>query len=116
MGTTPEKNERTIMAWVYLFVAGLFEIAWALGLKYSHGLTRLWPSVLTLALMGASFLLLSIAMRQLPLGTAYAVWTGIGAVGTTILGMILLGESASVARLLCITLIVSGIVGLKMAR
>lgn len=101
------------MAWIVLFVAGLFEVAWAVGLKYTHGFTRLLPSLLTLALMGVSFLLLSWAMRSLPLGTAYAVWTGIGTVGTAAVGILLLGEPATLWRLACIALIVGGIVGLK---
>lgn len=104
------------MAWVYLLVAGLLEVAWAVGLKYSHGLTRLWPTVATFALMGMSFFLLSTAMKQLPLGTAYAVWTGIGAVGTAVLGMALFGEPATAARLLCIALIVAGIAGLNLVK
>ena len=102
------------MAWVILVLAGLFEIGWAVGLKYSEGFTRLWPSVATLVSMIVSLALLGAALRTLPLGTAYAVWTGIGTVGSVILGMALFGESASVARLLCIGLIVTGIVGLKL--
>lgn len=101
------------MAWVYLFIAGLFEIAWAVGLKYSAGFTKLVPSVVTLILMIASFYFLSISVKSIPIGTGYAVWTGIGAVGTTILGMILFGESKELIRILCIMLIVIGIVGLK---
>ena len=102
------------MAWVILVLAGLFEIGWAVGLKYTEGFTRLWPSVATLVSMIVSLALLGAALRTLPLGTAYAVWTGIGTVGSVILGMALFGESASVARLLCIGLIVTGIVGLKL--
>jgi quaternary ammonium compound-resistance protein SugE len=102
------------MAWMYLFAAGLLEVAWAVGLKYTHGFTRLWPSVFTVVSMAASVGLLGIALRQLPLGTAYAVWTGIGTVGTAIAGMLLLGEPAGALRLLCIALIVAGIFGLKL--
>jgi quaternary ammonium compound-resistance protein SugE len=102
------------MAWFTLFVAGLMEIAWAIGLKYTEGFTRLVPSVLTLASMAASMALLGLALKTLPIGTAYAVWTGIGAVGTAFLGIWLFGEPATAMRLLCIGLIVSGIVGLKL--
>ena len=102
------------MAWFTLFVAGLMEIAWAIGLKYTEGFTRLVPSVLTLASMAASMALLGLALKTLPIGTAYAVWTGIGAVGTAILGIMLFGDPATVMRLACIGLIVSGIVGLKL--
>jgi quaternary ammonium compound-resistance protein SugE len=102
------------MAWWLLLVAGLLEIVWAIGLKYTEGFTRLWPSVVTVAAMAASVLLLAIAMRSLPVGTAYAVWTGIGAVGTVILGIALFGEPATAVRLLCIALIVAGIAGLKL--
>ncbi|PSM18112.1 MULTISPECIES: quaternary ammonium compound efflux SMR transporter SugE [Nitratireductor] len=101
------------MAWVMLFFAGLFEIGWAIGLKYTEGFSRLVPSVLTVAAMAISFYLLSAALRTLPVGTAYAVWTGIGAVGTAILGIVLFGEPATAARLTCIALIVAGILGLK---
>ncbi|HYF19754.1 MAG TPA: quaternary ammonium compound efflux SMR transporter SugE [Ramlibacter sp.] len=101
------------MAWIILLIAGLFEVAWAVGLKYTEGFTRLWPSVGTAVAMVASVVLLGWAMRTLPVGTAYAVWTGIGAVGTVILGIFLFGEPATVARLLCVALIVAGIVGLK---
>ena len=102
------------MAWIYLAFAGLLEIVWAVGLKYSHGFTRPWISAGTLAAMIASLVLLGLAMRSLPLGTAYAIWTGIGVVGTALLGITLLGESPSAARLLCIALIVAGVVGLKL--
>jgi quaternary ammonium compound-resistance protein SugE len=102
------------MNWVYLFVAGLLEIVWAVGLKYTEGFTRLMPSAVTLAAMGASMALLGLALRTLPLGTAYAIWTGIGTVGTAIAGMVLLGEPAGAVRLLCIALIVAGIFGLKL--
>jgi quaternary ammonium compound-resistance protein SugE len=101
------------MAWLLLFVAGLFEVAWAIGLKYSDGFTRLWPSVYTLATMAVSIVCLALAVRSLPIGTAYAVWTGIGAAGTAILGIVLFHESMIVIRLLGIVLIVVGIVILK---
>lgn len=101
------------MAWVYLVVAGLLEVGWALGLKYSEGFTKLAPSVATIIMMIASFALLSQAVKTLPLGTAYAIWTGIGAVGTALAGMALLGEPRDAIRLVCIGLIVAGIVGLK---
>lgn len=100
-------------AWLVLLVAGLCEVAWAVGLKYTEGFTRLWPSTGTLAAMVASVVLLGWSLKALPLGTAYAVWTGIGAVGTALMGMLLFGESREVARLVCIGLIVAGIVGLK---
>jgi quaternary ammonium compound-resistance protein SugE len=102
------------MAWAVLFAAGLLEICWAIGLKYTEGFTRLIPSVLTLAAMAGSILLLGLALKTLPIGTAYAVWTGIGAVGTAILGIFLFGEPASVLRMASIGLIVAGIVGLKL--
>jgi quaternary ammonium compound-resistance protein SugE len=102
------------MAWIYLTVAGLFEIGWAIGLKYTDGFTRLLPSLWTLASMILSIVLLGLALRTLPVGTAYAVWTGIGAVGTAALGIYLFAEPATVARLLCIGLILAGIVGLKL--
>jgi len=102
------------MTWLMLLVAGLFEVAWAIGLKYTHGFTRLVPSAATLAAMVASIVLLALAMRTLPVGTAYAVWTGIGALGTVILGIALFDEPATLARLLCMALIVVGIVGLKL--
>ncbi len=103
----------TAKAWTWLVVAGLFEIVWALGLKYSNGFSRLWPSAIVVVAAAASFWLLAIAMRVLPAGTAYAVWTGIGAAGTALLGIALLGESANAARLACIGLIVAGVLGLK---
>ena len=102
------------MAWIYLTIAGLLEIGWAIGLKYTEGFTRLVPSVLTLISMAASVGMLGLALKTLPIGTAYAVWTGIGAVGTAILGIALFGDPATVARLACIGLIVAGIVGLKL--
>lgn len=101
------------MAWVYLFIAGLLEVVWAIGIKYTDGFTRLWPSVGTLAAMGASFFLLATALRTLPVGTGYAVWTGIGAVGASLLGMLILGEPRDPLRLVGIGLIVCGIVMLK---
>jgi quaternary ammonium compound-resistance protein SugE len=102
------------MAWIYLIIAGLFEVAWAIGLKYSDGFTRLWPSVWTSTSMLASVVLLGLALRTIPVGTGYAVWTGIGAVGTAILGIHLFDEPATVMRLLSIGLILSGMVGLKL--
>ncbi|MGC4047791.1 MAG: quaternary ammonium compound efflux SMR transporter SugE [Armatimonas sp.] len=101
------------MSWILLTLAGVFEIGWAIGLKYSEGFTRPVPSVLTLISMAASIWLLALAVRQLPLGTAYAVWTGIGTVGTAIIGMAVLGEPRHAARIVCIALIVLGIAGLK---
>ena len=101
------------MAWIYLIIAGLFEIGWAIGLKYTEGFTRLGPSVLTIVAMIISLGLLGLALRTLPLGTAYAVWTGIGTAGTVILGMALLGEPVEPLRLGCIALIVSGVIGLR---
>lgn len=103
------------MAWAILFLAGLFEIGWAVGLKWTDGFTRLLPSVLTAASMIVSLGLLGLALRDLPLGTAYAVWTGIGTVGTAILGIWLFGDTATPMRLACIGLIVAGIAGLKLA-
>jgi quaternary ammonium compound-resistance protein SugE len=102
------------MAWILLLIAGLLEVGWAIGLKYTEGFTRPWPSVLTLAAMGLSVLLLGMAMKTLPVGTSYAVWVGVGAVGTAILGMVLFGEPATAGRLLSLGLIVAGIVGLKL--
>ena len=103
------------MAWLLLLIAGLLEVGWAVGLKYTEGFTRLVPSVLTLLCMTASIGMLALALKTLPMGTAYAVWTGIGAVGTAILGIVLFGDPAGIARIACIGLIVSGIVGLKLA-
>jgi quaternary ammonium compound-resistance protein SugE len=102
------------MSWAYLVVAGLLEVGWAVGLKYTAGFTRLWPSVFTLATMAGSVGMLGLALRALPLGTAYAVWTGIGTVGTAVFGMVMLGEPAGALRLLSIGLIVAGIAGLKL--
>ena len=103
------------MAWLLLLIAGLLEVGWAVGLKYTEGFTRLVPSVLTLLCMTASIGMLGLALKTLPMGTAYAVWTGIGAVGTAILGIVLFGDPAGIARIACIGLIVAGIVGLKLA-
>lgn len=103
------------MSWIVLFIAGLLEVGWAIGLKYTVGFTRLWPSVGTILAMVVSVLLLGFAMRQLPVGTAYAVWVGVGAVGTVILGIFLFGDSASPARLISVGLIIAGIIGLKLA-
>jgi len=102
------------MAWIYLLLAGLFEIGFAMGLKYTEGFTRLWPSVATAASAAVSLWLLTQALRAIPVGTAYAVWTGIGAVGVATLGIVLFGEGASPARLGCIALIVAGVAGLKL--
>ena len=103
------------MAWLLLIVAGLCEIVWAIGLKYAEGFKRFWPSVITVVAMLVSIVLLGFAMKSLPVGTSYAVWVGVGAVGTAILGIVLLGESASAGRLASLALIVAGIVGLKLA-
>jgi quaternary ammonium compound-resistance protein SugE len=103
------------MAWTYLIIAGLLEIAWAIGLKFTEGFSRLWPSVATIGAMIASFALLSAALKTIPVGTGYAVWTGIGAAGTALIGMAFLGESRELLRILCIVLIVAGVVGLKFA-
>jgi quaternary ammonium compound-resistance protein SugE len=102
------------MAWILLLLAGLFEIVWAVGLKYTDGFTRLVPSVITVTAMVVSMVLLGLSVRTLPIGTAYAIWTGIGAVGTVVMGILLFGESASALRLACVVLIVAGIVGLKL--
>lgn len=102
------------MAWIYLFVAGIFETAWAVGLKYSDGFTKFGPSLFTAVTMIISIYLLALALRALPVGTGYAVWTGIGAVGTAILGMVLFNESRELPRIFCIVLIVAGIIGLKL--
>jgi len=102
------------MAWLYLFVAGVFETAWAIGLKYSAGFTKFGPSVFTVVAMGVSLYLLALALRTIPVGTGYAVWTGIGTVGAAILGIFLFNESREASRILCILLIVAGIIGLKL--
>ncbi|AUY11651.1 MULTISPECIES: quaternary ammonium compound efflux SMR transporter SugE [Aeromonas] len=101
------------MSWLLLLLAGLFEVAWAIGLKYTDGFSRPFPTLLTLIAMAVSVLLLAIAVKQLPLGTAYAVWTGIGAVGTVLMGIWLFNEPATLARVLCLLLIIIGILGLK---
>lgn len=103
------------MPWILLVVAGLFEVGWAIGLKYTEGFTRLWPSVGTILAMAISFWLLGVAMKSLPVGTAYGVWVGVGAVGTVAMGIVLFGEPANAARLVSVALIVAGIVGLKLA-
>ena len=102
------------MSWIILVIAGLFEIGWAIGLKYTQGFTRLWPTLGTVGAMVISVGLLGMAMRELPVGTAYAVWTGIGAVSTVILGIVLFGDPANAPRLVCVGLIVAGILGLKL--
>lgn len=112
---TPGSSRGMSMAWVLLMVAGLLEVGWAIGLKYTQGFTRPWPSVFTLAAMVLSVVLLGVAMKSLPVGTSYAVWVGVGAVGTAILGMLLFGEPATAGRLVSLGLIVAGIVGLKLA-
>jgi quaternary ammonium compound-resistance protein SugE len=103
------------MAWIYLLIAGLLEIGWAIGLKFSDGFSRLWPSLATIVAMILSLGFLALAIRELPVGTAYAVWTGIGTVGTVMLGISLFGEPANAARLACMGLIFAGIIGLKLA-
>jgi quaternary ammonium compound-resistance protein SugE len=123
LGTTPceihmdgtARRKEFTMNWVYLFLAGVFEIGWAIGLKYTEGFTRPVPTVLTVASMIVSLGLLGLALKELPVGTAYAIWTGIGTVGTALLGIALLGEPATAIRLACIGLIVAGIIGLKVA-
>jgi quaternary ammonium compound-resistance protein SugE len=102
------------VAWFYLLIAGFLEVGWAIGLKYTEGFSRLWPSVLTIAAMILSLAFLGLALKALPVGTAYAIWTGIGAIGTVILGIYLFSEPATAARLACIGLILAGIVGLKL--
>jgi len=101
------------MSWFYLFIAGLLEIVWAIGLKYTEGFTKLVPSAITILAMAASIWFLALALRTIPIGTGYAIWTGIGATGTAILGIVLFAEPATAARLLCIGVIVAGIIGLK---
>jgi len=103
------------MAWLLLIIAGLLEVGWAIGLKYTEGFTRMWPSVFTIGAMVLSVVLLGVAMKSLPVGTSYAVWVGVGAVGTAILGMVLFAEPATAGRLASLGLIVAGIVGLKLA-
>jgi quaternary ammonium compound-resistance protein SugE len=113
-GTALPQTEEHTMAWIYLLLAGLFEIVWAIGLKYTEGFTRLWPTVGTLAAMAVSIVLLAMAVKTLPIGTAYAIWTGIGALGAVALGIVLFGDPATPSRLLCVALILVGIVGLKL--
>ena len=103
------------MAWAILVIAGLFEVGWAIGLKYTKGFTQLWPTIWTILAMIISLWLLGIAMKSLPVGTAYSVWVGVGAVGTVILGIVLLGEPANATRLISVALIIAGIIGLKLA-
>lgn len=103
------------MSWVILVIAGLFEMAWAIGLKYTEGFTKLWPTVGTLVAMAASVLLLGLALKNLPVGTAYAIWVGIGALGTAIMGIVLFGESTDIFKLISLGLIFAGIIGLKLA-
>lgn len=102
------------MPWIFLLIAGVFEIVWTVGLKYTEGWTKLWPSLATVASMGVSFYFLSLAIKVLPLGTAYAVWTGIGSVGAAVIGMILFDEPRDVLRMVCVGLIVAGIAGLRL--
>jgi len=101
------------VAWIYLIIAALFECGWAIGLKYTDGFTKIWPSAFTIVAMIISFQFLALAMKTIPVGTAYAIWTGIGTVGVAVLGMVLFGESKDIARILCITLIIAGVIGLK---
>ncbi|HTE14466.1 MAG TPA: quaternary ammonium compound efflux SMR transporter SugE [Burkholderiales bacterium] len=101
------------MSWTYLIIAGVLEVVWAIGLKYTEGFSKLTPSIITIAAMIVSVVFLSLALKSIPVGTGYAVWTGIGAVGTAILGIVLFAEPATVARMICIALIVAGIIGLK---
>lgn len=103
------------MAWLYLVIAGIFEVVWATSLKYTEGFTRFWPSIATAAAMLVSFWFLAEALKTIPVGTGYAVWTGIGAAGTAIMGMVLFGESHDLSRLFCILAIVAGIIGLKLS-
>jgi quaternary ammonium compound-resistance protein SugE len=103
------------MAWILLLIAGLLEVGWAIGLKYTEGFTRLWPSVFTIAAMAGSMVLLGLAMKSLPVGTSYAIWVGVGAIGTALLGIVLFAEPATAGRLISLALILAGIVGLKLA-
>jgi quaternary ammonium compound-resistance protein SugE len=115
IGDGPATLKGTEVAWVILVVAGLFEVGWAIGLKYTEGFTRLWPTIWTVLSMAIGLWLLGIAMKSLPVGTAYSVWVGVGAVGTVILGIVLFGDPVNVARLISVALIIAGIVGLKLA-
>jgi quaternary ammonium compound-resistance protein SugE len=112
--TLCEERNKLAMAWLALLFAGLLEIGWALGLKYSHGFTRFWPAVTTLVAIILSFVLMGISLKSLPFGTAYAVWTGIGAAGTMIIGMIAFGEPTDLFRITCLALIIAGMIGLKL--
>jgi quaternary ammonium compound-resistance protein SugE len=115
MNAGPFSRKRlAVTGWIALLAAGLLEVAWALGLKHSDGLTRFWPTLATVVAIGFSFTLMAIALRSLPFGTAYAVWTGIGAVGSILVGMVLYSESTDPVRILCLTLIVAGMIGLKL--
>jgi quaternary ammonium compound-resistance protein SugE len=109
------KRGNVSTAWLALLLAGILEVGWALGLKYSDGLTRFWPSVATVIAIAFSFALLGLSLKSVPFGTAYALWTGIGAAGSMVVGMVVFGESADVFRVACLTLIVAGMVGLKLA-
>jgi quaternary ammonium compound-resistance protein SugE len=109
-----DRTAFAVSAWLALLAAGLLEVAWALGLKYSDGFTRFWPSAATVAAIALSFVMMSLALRSLPFGTAYAVWTGIGAVGSIVVGMLLYSEPVDPVRLICLSLIVAGMVGLKL--
>lgn len=102
------------MAWIYLMIAGILEVVWAIGLKYADGFTRLWPSLFTIIMMLGSFFFLSQATRELPVGTAYAIWTGIGAIGTAVLAVFLFGEPMNAVRIICLMAIVAGMIGLKL--
>jgi quaternary ammonium compound-resistance protein SugE len=115
MVTAPVTKEAVSMEWIYLILAGLLEMGWAIGLKYTEGFSRPWPSIWTIVAMIASFYFLSQALKTLPVGTGYAVWTGIGTVGTALLGMVIWGESVAPLRLLSLTLIVLGMIGLKLS-
>lgn len=114
-GTTPLSRSEVIMSWIILFFAGLFEVGWAVGLKYTDGFSKPLPTALTIAAMAVSLGLLGLAMKELPLGTAYAIWTGVGAVGTVIAGIILFGESMALFRLASVALIICGLIGLKIS-
>src|SRR5438552_5730802 len=114
-GEDSDEDENAVNAWFALLLAGLLEVAWALGLKYSDGLTRLWPSLGMLTAIALSFALLAVALKSIPFGTAYALWTGIGAAGTVIVGMAAFGEPTDVFRVTCLSLIIAGLVGLKLA-
>jgi quaternary ammonium compound-resistance protein SugE len=114
-GTTPQFLKGRYMSWVILVLAGLLEVGWAIGLKYTEGFTRLWPTLWTILAMIISLWLLGVAVKSLPVGTAYSVWVGVGAVGTVTLGIVLLGEPANAARLISVALIIAGIIGLKLA-